>query len=466
MRMPRFPRLPVAAVLLAAGTLSAQPLTPEEGGRVLPPPVHDHTFHAPEGLDAQLQPFVSGLFDRFDSRPGAGPAVALTSEFTAASTAIPWGMTQRLVWGGFIDEALKDRGLDASGEDHTAGLAWVNAAQVSFGIRPGRTPRGHWTGHVRASSALRLGVGFHRDLYTLLFYGNEPLAGRTASLDGGEVRYDRTQQLEAGVSFRRPVGERGRLVAGLGLAAVQGIRHDDARFEGAFTTSADGGRLDLVLDGRYERTDSIGRWNEAYGWGASGSAHLRYGTEWGPLGWVEAFAQVEDLARIRWQGPGDRYRADSTWSFDGFSVDELSDLAAGTLSTDPDSLLDFLGVGARATGFSAGLGATVSAGLQGAVRTWRYGLGYRQRLGTAMRPLVWAQVGRSFAGGAVQPRLTLAHGGWGSWQAGAELRLAVVRPSAEGFRPELRVGATDLVGYLAPSAGRGGTAYVQLGARF
>lgn len=447
-------------------------LTPTSPGKMPPPTTYISSSGISEGLDRMLQPGVNGLFDRFDGRRGQ-VGLVLHSEFTAASSALPYAMLQRLIWGGFIDAELKQQALDASGESSSgperAGLEWHNGATLVFGMLPG-SGFADWHGYLRASSSLELGLAFTPDLYTLLFYGNAPLAGRDANLEQTAVRYQRTQRLEVGLSMRRPLNHNTRFFAGAGVGLVQGIRYDEAQLDGAFFTASDGSRMDLGLDGFYRGTDSTGRWDEAYGWGWTGSAQLRLERRFAEGVWGLLFADVQDLGSVRWKGPATRYAADSSWSFEGLSVEDLQDLSSGLLFAEggntTDSLLDLLGVDGRDGAFSAPLQPLLSVGVQMAVRRMRFGAGYRQRLDSPMRPLFWAQGGYAMAKGAVEPRLNLAHGGWGSWQVGAELRLALVKSRPEGFRPHLRIGATDVLGLLAPSAANGGTAYVQLGARF
>jgi hypothetical protein len=469
--------LPMLGLFFAAGVWTptlgiAQDMTPEPSGQMPRPSQQIDILRMPEGLDLYLQPGTHGLFDRFDAQPGQW-GLALHSEFTAASSALPYAMLQRLIWGGFIDAELKQQALDASGEGATAaeraGLEWLNGATLSFGLLPANT----WadvTGYVRVGSSVQLGVGFHPDLYTLLFYGNAPLAGRDAQLANTVVQYQRTQALEFGMSIRKVLRGRNRLFAGLGAGLVQGIRYDEAELNGRFLTASDGSRLDLDLSGAYRSTDSSGRWDEAYGWGWTTTGQFRFERFFKEGLWGMVFAEVQDLGSVRWNGPATRYDADSSWTFEGLSIQDLEDLSSGVLLGDEggaaDSLLALLQVEGQDGGFNAALRPLVSAGVHVAVERWRFAAGYRQRLSSPMRPLLWTQAGYAFAKGAVEPRFTLAHGGWGSWQAGAELRLSRPRASSEGFRPELRLGTTDLLGLLAPMAANGGTAYVQLAARF
>lgn len=438
----------------------------------MPPPSIEADALFPEGLDRYLEPGNTGLFDRFSGRPGQ-LGLALHSEFTAASSALPYAMLQRLIWGGFIDAELKQQALDASGENPTqvevAGLEWHNSATLAFGILPA-SAFADWNGYVRASSSLQLGVAFQPDLYTLLFYGNAPLAGREASLEGTDIRYQRTQKLELGLSMRKALHPGTRLFAGLGLGVVQGIRYDEAQLDGAFLTAEDGSQIDLALNGFYRSTDSVGAWNEAYGWGWSGSGQLRLEHHFKQGLHAVFFAQVQDLGSVRWKHLAQRYDVDSNWRFEGLSIDDLEDLSSGVLlgsdGSATDSLLDLLSIQGSQGPFVSASSPMLSVGMQWALNRMRFGAGYRQRFNSPMKPLFWAQGGYAMAKGAVQPRLNLAYGGWGAWQIGAELRVGLSPSRLDGFRPELRLGATDALGLLAPSAANGGTAYVQLAARF
>jgi hypothetical protein len=379
-------------------------------------------------------------------------SVRIFGEFTEASSSMPRSMQNKLLFGGFIDEDIKTKGLDRASE-----LNNQIAYHFSTGVQAGIALDTSWHLLIRGAYQFYQEVEFTRGLYELVFFGNADMLGETASLQDSRVQYYVVQQIDFGAS-KSWAWDNNKLQASAWLGLVQGVSHAHSEFSGQFFTASDVSSLELEASGYVLRSNSgaadIFDWN---GTGFQGGLQIGWQKQLDDRSSLAIQAELDNLGWVNWSSPGFRYDFDSTWIYDGLQVSELTDLAAGAISTETDSLLDYLGLTQQEGSYSESMPAIASVHAQYQFGDWMGHVGTRIRMQSAADPLIYLGAARSL--GDVQLGSYLAYGGWGALQWGLDVQY-------QWKDLQLRLGSTDVLAYLLPNEFGGGTLFTSIGWQF
>lgn len=236
------------------------------------------------------------------------------------SNAITNSFVNKFINGGFIDNALKnDQQLlekeNVFGAGFQFGAEAMFAPDSLFGSQ-----RYGWS--IGLSHQDDLSAMFGRDVFNTVFYGNKSYAGKTADFGNSGVRYQRFQQLNLGLFDKETLSS-------VSLGIVNGNQAIFADLDNAgMFTAPNGEYIDLEANGSFAISDTaqpaglvmngLGavvnfEWNIpiAIGQEKEKTAFLRIG--------------ATNLGFIRWNNKTVQYAVDSTYHYEGFLIDDLTE---------------------------------------------------------------------------------------------------------------------------------------------
>lgn len=382
--------------------------------------------------------------------------ITLFGEFTQASNALSQSFTNKLIFGGFIDEQLKTNAQDRLAGDNRVGYAF--ATGLKFYGKAKNNDRLSFRGRIGYS--FTQDVGFSDGVFNLIFFGNAGLLGQDVSLNNTNVLYLVKQHYDFGVGYNFRIGS-GTLQTDVYAGFVQGLSQASSELNGTLLTSSDATAIDLSATGNLylsdDRAPKLTALNGA-GWQSGISFQYKNTLESGIL---KISASLEDFGSVSWGNPGALYSGDSTWNWSGFEADDLSDLSGLTLTGETDSLLDLLGLEASEGKYTETLpyrwaisaSMLLNSGLQ-------VSLGATQQMRTSQVPLIYAIAGKEIADTGLGVFGRVSYGGWGGIQAGLDLKW----DPCSRFTAHL--GATNVLTWVIPEAMTGGSLYVALSTNF
>jgi uncharacterized protein DUF5723 len=370
----------------------------------------------------------------------------------ANSNALSSSFLRKLVYGGFIDESLKDKSRKNLRSDNLAGLR--NAASISFHhkINDSSGYRGEW--FVEAKNSLLSSITFSDDLFNLVFYGNATFEGENASLANTRIRQLTMNQVQGGW-YGRFYNQQDRFF-GLGIKAglVMGSQMGDFDLDGNLFTAPEGRYIELLAkgSGRFSDTSNFSVF-ALNGIGASASLQFQYGND------VSVFNfEALDLGFVSWNEQSLHVTMDTTVKYDGR---EIGDIGGGG-KIDLDSLIKYTGadVSQQKTGKMLYPRFRFSYSHRFENARWVLGVGVEYQLGTLALPLGYAKMVYRIDEIQMAIEGNVSYGGYGGFNMGAGIQ--------KRFADRINVlaGTNSLISLFAPSTYPGFSFYVGLGVEF
>ena len=269
----------------------------------------------------------------FDTINGYGKQLIVNGQLDIQSTSFKNEMLNKLVFGGYIDQAMKDRSFDKHGNINFAGVISNNDVTYFHGSDSlfGKS-RFDWG--VKAGYYALGSVKYGKDPFGLVFYGNEGYLGDTAFFTKTHLSFTRFQKV--GFGLRDKISGSYFFV---NLVNVQ----DQIKGEitkGELYQSADASLVKLKLLGDMSYTTGS-QFSKGLGVSFDGAYRVK-------VPWIKGTQTVMELsfsnlgfAKIN--SPMQRYQADSTYSFSGFKLNQLFG-DNSPFKRDDYSVLDSLGV--------------------------------------------------------------------------------------------------------------------------
>lgn len=273
------------------------------------------------------------LPDGFDTINSYGKQLIINGQFDFQTTSLKYEMVDKLVFGGYIDQAMKDRSFGKHGSINFAGLSSNNDITYYHGsdslFGSSRLDWGIKAGYYAVGS-----VKYGKDPFGLVFYGNEDYLGDTAFFSKTSLSFSLFQKI--GFGIRDKVS---------GSYAFLNILNLQDQFKGEITKgelyqTADASEVKLRLLGEMAYT-SGSQFSKGFGMSIDASYRIK-------VPWIKGTQTVMELtiANIGFASVTadmQRYSADSTYSFDGFKLKQLFG-ESSPFNRDDFSVLDSLGI--------------------------------------------------------------------------------------------------------------------------
>ena len=275
----------------------------------------------------------TNLPEGFDTIKGYGKQLIINGQFDVQSTSFKNEMLNKMVYGGYINQDMKDRSFDKHGNINFAGILSNNDITYFHGsdslFKKGRLDWGIKAGYYALGS-----VKYGKDPFGLVFYGNEGYLGDTAFLTKTNISFTRFQKV--GFGLRDKV---------TGSYLFLNFVNVQDQFKGEITKgqlyqSADASvvKLNLLGDLAYTAGKQFSK-----GVGLCIDAGYKLKVPWIKGTQTVMELSVSNIGFAMINSPMQRYQADSTYSFTGFTLNQLFG-ENSPFNRDDYSVLDSLGI--------------------------------------------------------------------------------------------------------------------------
>ena len=365
----------------------------------------------------------------------------ISGSYYINSNALTTELVNKFIYGGYISTSVKDRVKRKLAYSDRVG------GDVDYGMNVTWKPdslfhKKNLSVNFSMKDRLHYDAGFSRDFFKVVMYGNKSFAGETADLGNFTLNVLRYQQARISLEWE---GDTARGSYGVSASFLKGEKNLAIDADRAsLSTSSDGTKIDLDLAMLMRQTDTahtgIGAFN---GYGVS----TDFFYEFPYLTWYNEGIlrmEVNDLGFMQWNTNSVYYKVDSSYHYDGVSINNILDLKEHTLpSGNPDSIIKNnvkYGTEPYITILPAifTVNATTYFG-----KKYIFEKGMRFRMKSNCKPFYYA----TFSWFPIRQFMisgTVAYGGYGNFNAGMELEY--------NFPKQFRIHLDSyyLTGYLIP----------------
>jgi len=366
-----------------------------------------------------------------------GRSVGFNMDFEAGSNGIKNGMVNKLMFGGYIGDGLKNNSARAMRAINNFGI------HLNYDLSAFLKGNKNFDFHIGVKEQSLLNATFTKDFYNLMFYGNRMYKGQTASLKNSNVNALRFQEFKFGVMMHSidTIGKIG--------VAVSVLRGEQLFFIKTFNNSSlsmseDGSEVAFYSDFSMAISDtaSVNRFANFKGIGASADLYFEtpYKSKIGQSSVL--IVSANNIGFIHWGDNSVQYSSDSLLRFSGYTVNSLEDLKDSTLRRiDADSLVQRL-TSARKESFNVNIPTNLLL-INKIKFSSRYTLvtGYRYIFNANYKAYFFTESEITYR--KITGTLHIGYGGYGRLNVGVSL-------SYNNPNWYLKIGSNSLQGFLAP----------------
>lgn len=261
-------------------------------------------------------------------------SVSVNLDFDAGSNGMSSSLTNKLIFGGHIDDDLKKESAKHLRQKNNFGLN-LNYSVSSF---------------IKGNSKFDFLIGFKnqeilnatysKDFYNLMFYGNESYRGLTANLENCNINALRFQEVKFGAIMHK-VDSVGKIGVSLSFLKGEQLFYLKTNKNSGLFTSSDGS--ELVFNSNFNLAISDTNNKKIAGFNGMGaSADIYFETSYkSKIGKRSVLlANANNIGFIHWLNNSVQYSSDSSLRFSGYQVNNILDLKDSTLNRiNRDSLL-------------------------------------------------------------------------------------------------------------------------------
>ncbi len=349
------------------------------------------------------------------------------------TTSFPLEMSNKFLYGGFIDNDLKSRALSKHKTNNYFGLnaqaeiGYLSQIKSVFGIA-----NSFW-GAKLTTNYLSFNK-YSKDLFDLIFNGNTSSIGTPLSFDDTEFNFQQFNSIgfTYGLNFADVVGSGSIQISATPHLLIGTSFTDISITNGSLLTSANGEEIDIELQANYNTLDT-GNASGSLGIGAMIDLNLVYTSD------KNTFAfSVTNLGSINWDTQ-QKYNVDTSFTFSGIEIEDVFNIKDSVIDVAgfQDSLLNN-----TPSKTSKALPTLFSIYFQHkftdklSIKNWA-----NYRLTTSYIPFVMSQVNYNF--GSFSTGVSGAYGGYGNFQTGLVIGLHVNAFS-------INLGTTNALGFISP----------------
>ena len=249
-----------------------------------------------------------------------------------SGTSIQNQMSDKLVFGGFIDAEMKNASMDKHRTHNKFGIE-VSSEIDYKNYNLGNFLKGKYGYYIRGGLGIYGSASYTDDIFGLTFFGNQRYLGDTARFTGTEANLVNFQKIGFGL-----VSKNLKSSLGINYYNITNYAEGFVRF-GELSSDSTGSNVNLALDSRVQIANSS-KFNK--GWGIGLDGDFRFKAQW--INEREAFfqAQFKNIGLMTINDV-DVYSVDSTYSFSGFTYAQLFGDNAINFDNE-EEIMDSLGV--------------------------------------------------------------------------------------------------------------------------
>lgn len=262
-----------------------------------------------------------------------GRCVSANLDVEAGSNGMSSRLVDKLVYGGYIDDKLKEesaKNLKALNNfginlnyDLSAFVKWGKKTDFHFGFKNQEI----------------LNATYTRDFFNLMFYGNQRYKGQTADFSNCNVNALRFQEVKLGLLHA--VDSAGKIGVSVSFLKGEQLFYIKTLNNSNLYTSPDGTQLVFNSNFNMALSDTSNKRLGGFN-GVGASADIFFETSYkSKVGKRSVLiVNANNIGFIHWLNNSVQYSSDSTLTFSGYTVKSLADLKDSTLRRiNEDSLL-------------------------------------------------------------------------------------------------------------------------------
>jgi hypothetical protein len=384
------------------------------------------------------------------SRPDDANSIQLDVDFHLNSNAVMTTFAGAFLTQGYISSDLTNRVLSYAKKD----IKYEDELKAGLAYK-------HWF----RKKGITLYVSYYhrnmrqlltsRDAFELVFEGNKPFENQTASLNDINFQNLMYNQYSIGVSKTD-----GHFTAGINVSYLQGFSNQQVKNpNGSLYTAPYGEYLDAAYNFTFnEATTGASRFFDLNGQGVSADLQFSYSNEK-----TRFSLTVEDLGYITWGKHPVNYRADTSLTFSGISVTNLTNISgSGIQGLNLDSVLSTLSPKKSNSAYNTTLPATIQATFSQLIKLKKHDMIFTAGVNTRLLTDYYAY-------GYVKTTFLLDHQWATSVSAGAggySLFNLGFDVGKKWKNLDILLGTNNLIGCLVPMYYPGSSFYLRLAAHF
>lgn len=381
-----------------------------------------------------------------------GRSVSASLEFEAGSNGMSSELVNKLIWGGHIDDRLKDESSKLLGGKNNFGL------MLNYDVSAFVKGKKKFDFLIGFKNQEVLNATFTRDFFNLMFYGNAMYRGQTANLGGCNVNALRFQEVKFGAMIHH-VDSLGKI--GISVSVIKGeqLFYVNTTDKSSLYTSEDGSEIVFNSNFSMAISDTNNRRLTGFN-GIGASADIYFETPYRTRGGQRCVLVVNanNLGFIHWWNNSVQYSSDSTLRYTGYNVRNITDLRDSTISRiNGDSLLRDI-AHARREDFNVNIPTNLLI-INRVCFGDRFclGAGFRYIFNANYRPYLFLEPEYKIRN--VSLCLHAGYGGYTSLNVGA----SVTWSSKAWF---VRLGSNSLQGFIFPKLAYGQGVFLSLAKKF
>jgi hypothetical protein len=255
-----------------------------------------------------------------------GRSVSANLDFDAGSNGMNNRMLSKLLFGGYIDNNMKNESSKLLKGENKLGVNLIYGVNAFF----------------KGNSKVDILVGvkdqeivnatYTYDFYNLMFYGNQMYKGKTANLAGSNVNALRFQEVKVGF-IRHNFDSIARIGVSVSFLKGEQLLYLKANKGSSLYTSGDGS--EIIFNSNFNMALSDTSNKHFYGFnGVGASADIFFETPYKSRVGKRSvlIVNANNIGFIHWLSNSVQYSSDSTLRFSGYHVNNIFDLKDSTLN--------------------------------------------------------------------------------------------------------------------------------------
>jgi len=383
-----------------------------------------------------------------------GRSVSINSEFDLGSNAMTNEFINKFIFGGYIDNGLKDKIFNKMKGYNVAG-GTVNLDISTFF---GRSPKYSFLIGVKDQELFN--ATFTQDFFGMAFYGNKKYLGQTANFSGTNINALRFQELKFGIIWHQ-VDTTAKIGASLSIVKGEQLFYIKANQNSSLTTNADGTDLTFVSNFNMALSDSTLRRNIMGMNGIGASADIFFETPYKSNIGIGSVLTVNanNIGFIHWFDNSVQYSSDSTFHFDGYHVNNIYDLSDSTLKAINADTIVKKATNARREAFNTNIPTNlIIINKINFTTKFALNLGFRYIFHANNKPYLFTEGEYKFS----KQFMTCLHVGYGGYSR-FNVGLAVMYNTKSWF---IKAGSNSVQGFLFPKNTYGQNLFLSIAKKF
>ncbi len=377
------------------------------------------------------------------------------SEAYSNSSALTARATNAGLFGGYITPEEKQFMLDRATYENNTGNFFNTSVYFAKRIDSIQgSPKSNLSFFLNISDRQEAYALFSENLLKLALYGNKQFAGENVEyspLDFYQYHYNQFQ-----FGFNKMYSNNVKLGIGVSFLYGQTNRRGTSP-ELSIFTSETGDQFSGTAKILIHQSDPNNTQYLAYnGAGASVDVFTEFPIHFSSDSSNPAkfMASISDLGMINWNASADEIRIDTTFVYQGVEVENVFDPNSNLINSNPSDYLDSLSTKTK-VGYTTVLPFTVYLQLNQALGKSTFTGGFSLRQNAYYAPFFYGKYGYSL-NSKLDLIAQLNYGGYGNFGGGLEVKY-------DSKNVNLRLGATNVEGFINPSKWAGESIYVLVG---